>query len=482
MGDGQRGRPRSLLAGAVAALVAACTVVGPDYAPPEIDLPAAYDAPVSPVFRGGAPAGPWWAHFDDAVLDEIVRRGLEANLDLRIAFHRVREARALARAVDTQAQPSLDFAGDATGDFSATDEDSDAEGSVFGTFLGFWDLDLFGGIARRRQAAWAEVARQEALHREARRLIAAEIARNYVELRAAERRLSLAELSLELQRRTLTLVEARVESGLSPGFDGVRAEAQVNLLRADLGPLRAQIDRSRNAIAVVLGLPPGALDEKLAVDEPEIPQAEAGPAVGVPAEMIRRRPDVQAAELALVAATADVGVATADLYPRLTLPGTVSVGTSGLGAETVVTGVLASLSAAVDLPLYDAGRRQALVTAAEERVIQAVADYRGTVLDALEEVESALVGYQGARERRDALVEAVENNRVAYEQSQELYRQGLVTFIDGLDTQRQWNASLQQLATAERDLSLEVVRLFTALGGDGYLAPGETPRPSADQD
>ncbi|MCE2510130.1 MAG: TolC family protein [Alphaproteobacteria bacterium] len=439
-----------------------CTA-GPDYVPPEIDVPAVYDAPIPAIFTGAAARGPWWSYFDEPLLDALIRHGFEANLDLRIAAHRVREARALARAADAAAEPSLDFAGSATGDFSITDDGTDKEGSVFAGLLGFWDPDIAGGVARSREAAWAEAARQEALHRETHRLIAAEIARNYVNLRAAERRLALAELSLDLQRRTLRLVEARLESGLSPGFDRVRAEAEVNVLDADLGPLRAEIDRTRNALAVLLGLPPGALDATLTVTEPVIPQARTGSAVGVPTEMVRARPDVQAAELALVTATAVVGVETAELYPRLSLPGTISVGVSGIGEESV-SGVLASISGLIDFPLYDAGRRQARIDAAEERVVQAVAVYRRTVLNALEEVESALVSYEGARSRRAALEEAVRNNQLAYEQSQELYRQGLVTFIDGLDTQRQWNASLQQLATAERDLSLEVVRLFTALG------------------
>src|SRR5690606_14416000 len=157
--------------------------------------------------------------------------------------------------------------------------------------------------------AWAEAERQEALRHDVARATAAEIARTYVELRAAERRLALTDQSLELQRRTLALVRARVEAGLAPGRDQVRAPAAGAALEADVGPLRAQIERLRNALAVLLAEPPGALAELLRESAP-IPAVRTGAAVGVPADLLRRRPDVRAAELLMVAATAEVGVAT----------------------------------------------------------------------------------------------------------------------------------------------------------------------------
>lgn len=451
-----------------AALLAGCATVGPDYTPPSPDVPDAYDAPVPPLFEDETARGPWWTHFEDPVMDTLITRGLDVNLDINVAMSRLRESRAAARGVVAETGPSLDASGEAGVDarYERGDDDDDSEsgGTARAGLSGAWEIDLFGGLARSREAAWARVARQQALGHEARRLAVSEIATNYVGLRAAERRLALTERALELQRQTLSLVSSRVDSGLAPALDRVRAQSEVASLRADLGPLGTEVDRLRNALAVLLAEPPGALDDLLEDDSGEIPSSRTGRAVGVPAELVRRRPDIRAAELQLAVATAEIGIAAAELYPSLTLPGTISVGFSGIGEGSVVTTVLASLSALVELPLYDGGRRHADVTAAEERLVQATLTYRQTLLEALREVESALAGYQGAWEQRQALEDAVESNRVAYEQSRELYRQGFVNFIDVLDSQRTWNDSLQDLANAERDVSLEVINLYTALG------------------
>ncbi|MEX2408282.1 MAG: TolC family protein, partial [Rhodovibrionaceae bacterium] len=233
---------------------------------------------------------------------------------------------------------------------------------------------------------------------------------------------------------------------------------------AEIGPLRAQIGRFGNALATLLDENPGDLDPLLAEPRP-LPLVERGAPLGVPRNLLRRRPDIQAAELAIVAATADVGVETADLYPRLTLPGSITLGISNIGAEgPLVTSIVAALSALVNLPIYDGGTRQAEITQAEERVIQAGLSYRQTLLDALNGVESALLDYAGSRDRMTALAEAVESNRQAFEQSQALYQGGFATFIDVLDSQRSYNVQLQALALAQRDVALQAINLYSALG------------------
>lgn len=456
-----------------------CAVVGPDYSPSSPDLPEAYDAPVPTLFEGEALEGPWWNLFADPVLDELIVRGLRANLDVNIAMSRVREARAVAQGVVAGTGPSLDASAEAGiearhSSGNGNDDDSEAGGALSAGLDAAWEIDLFGGLARREEAAWADLARQQALAHEARRLTVAEIARSYVALRSTERRLALIERSLELQQRTLSLVATRVDAGLAPGLDRVRAQAQVSTLQAELGPLRTEIDRLRNALAVLLAEPPGAVDALLEKTPGEIPGTATGRTVGVPADLIRRRPDIRAAELQIAVATAEVGIAVTELYPRLILPGTISVGLTGIGERSVVSTAIASLSALLQLPLYDGGLRQADVSAAEERLAQAALAYRQTLLRALQEVEAALTAYQGAWERRQALSEAVRNNRLAYEQSQELYRQGFVNFIDVLDSQRAWNISLQALANATRDVSLEVINLYTALGASSeYASPSD---------
>ena len=450
----------------LAAGLSGCVVVGPDFEPPAPELPAAYDAPVPPLFRDVSAAGPWWSQFGDPLLSGLIRQGLEANLDLRVAAARVREARAAARGVAALTGPRLDSSAEAEAERTiGGDRDDDRANASLGAFLdGLWEIDLFGGLARSREAAWAEAARQAALEREARRLVQAEIARTYFSLRAAEHRLALTRASLDLQSQTLALVGELVEAGLARGVDQVRADAAVAALSADLAPLQAEIDRLRNALAVLLAEPPGALDARLAAGRARTPRFQGGSPIGPPAELVRRRADVQAAELAMAVASARIGVAVADLYPRLVLPGTIGVSVGDLGGNAAGA-ALASLSAVLDLPLLDGGARTAAVDAAEARATQAALAYRSVLLQALQEVEAALLGYAASAERRAALEQAAASNRAAYEQARLLYRQGFASFIDVLDSQRQLNESLQEFALADRDLSLEVVNLYAALGG-----------------
>lgn len=444
-------------------LLAGCTAVGPDYETPVIELPAQYTAPIPALFQDGESVSPWWAAFDDPVLSRLIERALEENLDLRLALSRVREARAEARGAAASTLPQLDLAGE--GEFQAVfDEDGDRSSSaLFDLVLdGSYEVDLFGGRANARLAAWALAEQEERLAAEAKRISTAEVARAYVQLRATQRLLALTEELLGLQRRTLDLVRERVGSGLAPGLDQVRAEAAVATLEADLGPLRSDAEQFRNALALLIAEPPGALREMLASSEP-IPVAKAGARLDVPAALLRRRPDVQAAEIAILASNAELGVAAADLYPELTLPASIVLGPLGAGGGAAA--LIASVSALAAYPLYDGGEREAAVTAAEERLLQARLLYRDAVLQAVEEVESALLAYDGVQARRDALRRAVERNRTAYRQSEQLYSDGFASFIDVLDSQRELNSSLQQLALAEQDLSLAMVDLYAALGG-----------------
>ncbi|WP_200342634.1 efflux transporter outer membrane subunit [Rhodovibrio sodomensis] len=452
-----------------------CATVGPEMQSPEVDLPQAYDAPVPAPFSGdeaAAAARRWWTSFRDPTLSALVEEALKANLDVRVAASRVREARATARGVDAGTGPSVTATGEAIGTAAQEsggddgDDDGESGGTVTGILDAEWEIDLFGGLQRRREAAEAAAARQAVLRREVQRTIAAEVARTYIELRAAERRRALLEQSLDLQVRTLRLVQQRVESGLARRLDAIQAQAQVDQLRADVGPLSTEVRRRRNALAVLLGVAPGELDPLLIrQDDAGIPQTQAGGAVGAPAELLRRRPDVQAAELQIAVATAEVGVATAELYPSLSLPGRLSVGTADLFTGSPVATALARLSLLVEFPLFDGGQREAELTAAEERLRQAALTYRQTVLRAIQDVESAMVGYRGTRDRLNALVAAVDANRSAFEQSRALYREGLTSFLDVLDSQRQLNTSRQELAQARRDLALETVNLYSALGG-----------------
>lgn len=458
------------------ALLSGCARFGLVFETPEPPLQAAYSAPVPPIEVAGDPDTRWWEGFEDPVLTELVETALARNLDIETARLRVREARAEARIARSRLYPTLDgsasVGGDLrSGDQGAGDEGTDAEGSA-DALLGFnWDADLFGGLRAERAALRAEAFRQEALRAAAALTVAADMANLYVTLRGAQLRFALAEDSLDLQQRTLQLVGGRVDAGLATGLDRVRAEAAVAQLASELPPIRVEIERTKNAIAVLAGTLPGTVSARLEPPRP-VPVLERGPGVGVPADLLRRRPDMRAAEYAIAVTAAEVGVAQAALYPRLTIPGSIGIDVGGLGAGGIVTAVVGSLSAVLDVPLFDAGARRADIDAAEARAQQALVAYRQTLLDAVAAVEAALIGHAGARDRAAALRDAVAANGEAAERARSLYTQGLAGFIDVLDAQRELTDSRLALAEAETALAQEAIALYRALGGPVLPTPG----------
>jgi multidrug efflux system outer membrane protein len=437
------------------ALLSGCARFGLVSEAPEPPLQAAYRAPVPPIEVAGDPDTRWWEGFEDPVLTELVETALARNLDIETARLRVREARAEARVAGSRLYPTLDGSASVGGDLRSDDDGTEAEGAA-DALLGFnWDADLFGGLRAQRAALRAEAFRQEALRAAAALTVAADMANLYVSLRGAQLRFALAEDSLDLQQRTLQLVGERVDAGLATGLDRVRAEAAVAQLASELPPIRVEIERTKNAIAVLAGTLPGTVSARLE-----------------PPDLLRRRPDMRAAEYAIAVTAAEVGVAQAALYPRLTIPGSIGIDVGGLGAGGIVTAVVGSLSAVLDVPLFDAGARRADIDAAEARARQALVAYRQTLLDAVEAVEAALIGHAGARDRAAALRDAVAANDEAAERARSLYTQGLAGFIDVLDAQRELTDSRLALAEAETVLAQEAIALYRALGGPVLPEPG----------
>ncbi|MFN4090381.1 MAG: TolC family protein, partial [Alphaproteobacteria bacterium] len=285
-------------------LAAGCQV-GPAFEPPAIELPARYAAAVPAMVGTEDPDSRWWERFDDPLLEELIRRSLRHNLDVAAARSRVREARAVARGVAAGRAPTLDASGGPSAFLRTGDGGTDSAGAIDALLRFGWDADLFGGRQSAQTAAEAEAFRQHALRQETSLAVAAETANADVALRGAQLRAALTEQSLGLQRRTLALVRERAAAGLAAGLDEVRAQAEVSTLSADLPPIRAEIGRNANALAVLAGELPGALEDRLAPARP-VPAMDVGPAVGVPAELLRRRPDLRAAELNRMRATAEL--------------------------------------------------------------------------------------------------------------------------------------------------------------------------------
>jgi NodT family efflux transporter outer membrane factor (OMF) lipoprotein len=449
--------------------ISGCTTVGPDYKPPKTAAPTNWTSELQGGLTGAAAATNllerWWTVFSDPILADLMERARAGNLDLRQAEARVREARsrrgmakaALFPTVGANASASRTTASKEAGNGQTTD--------FYATSLdASWELDIFGGKRRSLQSATATwQAAQESL-RDVLVSLLAEVALNYVEVRSYQELLSITESNVLIRTETYDITRWRREAGLTTQLDEDQAKQSLEQVRAQLPTLRTSLEQAKYRLAVLLGQPPGALRNLLAEQQP-VPSTPVEVAVGVPADLLRRRPDVRTAERQLAAQTAQIGVAKAQLYPSFSLAGT-------LGLESLEYANLysASARAAQGLAkaawtLFDGGSiRQniKLQTAKQEEVLSF---YESTVLNALKDVESALVAYANEQTRRDSLAAAVTAGRSAFELARFQYNSGLVSFQTVLDTQQSLLSTQDQLAVSQAKVTSNLIGLYKALGG-----------------
>jgi NodT family efflux transporter outer membrane factor (OMF) lipoprotein len=415
----------------------------------------------------------WWRKLDDPVLLRCVEKALSDNQDLQAAQSRVRQARALRSAAAGALLPSLAAA-------AGYAHSQGSETTVMGPFLkaidvleqdlyqaGFdasWEIDLFGGGRRALEAA---ATREEAAregYRDVLVSVAAETARNYVELRGAQRLLAVAEENSALQRETLRLVESVLAAKLGSQLEVEQARAQLEQTLSAIPPLHATIRAAAYAIAVLTGEPPAALLQELLATRP-LPDPPDMVPVGLPSDLLRRRPDVRQAERSLHVATADIGVATADLFPRFFLTGAASR-QSAQFTDVFRAGSLAwSLGPSVSWPVFQGGRIRAHIALTEARRDELLANYRQTVLAALKDVETALVRYAQRQVERERLAASCAAQAKAVAMAHVQYRNGLQNFLVVLDAERRLNDIESALALAETRVVSDLISLYKALGG-----------------
>ena len=455
-------------------LLVSCTV-GPDYHSPAADTPVAFHARESQQGRG-APSPPldrWWLLLGDDVLTHIVRRALENSQDLSVSAARVREARARLGVVSGRNVPNLsgsaDYNGSRRSPNAALGGDRGFQHFVGLGFDSSWEIDLFGQIARSTEAATADLQASIERLRDVRVTLLADIARSYVQYRLTQTRLSIAEGNRDLQAKTLGLVRIRFDSGLIPELDLRQAERILATTGAEIPSLQAELQVLRNALAVLSGDYPGALDERLAAEAP-IPEAPDTLTLGVPADLLRRRPDIRAAERDLAAATAQVGVSTAELYPKLSLAGTLRLEATNPDHLLSSRSAFYKLGPSFSWNLFSGGRVQSQIEADKARVEQSYQRYRLLVRRAVEEVESALLDQEGSRLRRKSLSHAVDQAQRSVELSRGAYEEELVDFQNVLDNQRTLLSLQDQLAQNQSAITVATLRLYKALGG-GWTPP-----------
>ena len=443
--------------------------VGPDYQEPAIDMPDAWHQElVRGLSAGETSLDTWWTVLGDPLLVGLIERADQGNLELRQAFERIAEAQARRGIAVGEWFPSVDA--DALYDRSKLSEEiglpvSGDPRDLYSTGLATtWEVDLFGRLRRSVESADAELAASVEDYRDLLVVLYAEVATNYIDVRTLQQRILSAERNVASQKDTLELVRIRNRVGLVGELDLRQAELNVSRTASFIPSLREALAASVNRTAVLLGEYPNQLHAELREPAP-IPLPEAEVAVGLPVELLRQRPDLRAAERQLAAQSARIGVATADLYPRLALLGSFSFDAIST-ASWFTSGAQAwNFGPQLRWNLFDGGRIRSNVRAQEALTRQALAGYEQTVLLAVEEVENSLSGYAEERARLEELRRGVRAAEQTVELVQVLYKTGLVDFLNVLDAERSLFEAQDQLLESEGRVAKNLVRVYRALGG-----------------
>jgi NodT family efflux transporter outer membrane factor (OMF) lipoprotein len=471
--------PRPFIPFLFLGLLAGCTV-GPDYHPPKPAVPAQWVSPQPPgeTNSPAAEAG-WWKSFHDAELDSLARRAAQSNLNIRMAAARLGEARAASRVVSAALGPALDASGSyarerySANGFPPFPPGIPLDADVYQAgFDASWELDVFGGRRRAVQAARAELAAAEYSRRDVLITVLGEVAREYVAARAFQRRLAVVTSNIDVQQQILALTQELFAKGLTGELDVEEAKALLATTQAQVPALQTGFSEAVYHLGLLLGQPPGALLEELNTIKP-IPVAPPAVPAGLPSDLLQRRPDVRQAERELAAATARVGLAASDLYPKVSLTG--AVGLQSISASDWFTAGSRFWTAGptVQWRLFDTGRIRAMVRVQNARVEQALAAYEQSMLSAFTDVETALTAYAREQIRRQSLAQAAQASERSITLATDLYQHGLADYLRVLEAQRSLDQSQDALAQSDQAVSSDLIALYKALGG-GWEEKGLT--------
>ncbi|HEX4120598.1 MAG TPA: efflux transporter outer membrane subunit [Verrucomicrobiae bacterium] len=442
-------------------LLGGCAV-GPNFKPPQPDAPPSWVGLTNATTASGsvATAAPadltdWWKKFNDPHLVSLINEGFRTNLDLKIAESVLRQARAERTVVAGALFPSLSGNGSYL---------RGVPNDVTASLDAAWELDIFGGTRRNVESATATVvAQQENLH-DVRVTLSAEIALDYIQLRSYQEQIGIAKENLHSEERTAKLTQEKLAAGFASALDVANAEAEVATTEATIPVLETSARQTIYALSLLLARPPGDLVEELSkpgavpLTPPEVP-------IGLPSDLVRRRPDIREAEAQLHAANAQIGVAEAQYFPQFSLTGT--GGYSSDLARTLFAGSSRfwDVGPTMTWNIFQGGALTANVRVQRELTTQAFLSYRKTVLTALDEVENQLVAFANEWNHRQSLNEAVVQNRKAVDLSNQLYAQGTIDFLTVLDAERSLYASETALSQSKESISTDLVSLYKALGG-----------------
>jgi multidrug efflux system outer membrane protein len=454
-----------------------CLTVGPDYVPPKPAVPASLVDPSSSASHAiniQPIDDAWWKSLQDPVLEALLTQALKSSPSIAEAQARVREARALAGIAGAGRFPVADAGGAYTRNLGSDNVPTGVPPGGLGPGIhsnlwqaGFdasWELDVFGGVRRTVEAADANYQAVTEDRADVTLTLLAEVARNYVELRGAQRRIEVARKNLAIERDLETLTQSLLNAGLAPRQDQLRAEAEVSHIEAAIPQFDTDERAAAYRIAALVGRPSGEVEAELTAPRP-IPEAASEVPVGLPSDLLERRPDVRAAERRIAAANARIGAAKADLYPHFSLTGDAGIESLGFSSFATASSGYYQIGPGVTWRIFDAGKIRFEVRAEAARTDAALAGYQRSVLDAFRDVETALVSYANQKIRRNELAAESAADAQAAEIAKLLYEKGVESFLPVLDAERALYTADDALAESERDSTLSLIALYKSLGG-----------------
>jgi len=465
-------------------LLSGCFAVGPDYEAPKMPVPLQWSETTAAT---GSQPDKWWKIFNDPILDKLIGDAIASNLDLKLALERVKDARALRSATIAAGLPSLTAKSNISrrlNNSSSPAAQTGGAGSAIGGVgvgnqlinifqMGFdaqWELDFFGGVRRAVEAADATIDVEVENSRDVLVTLLGEVARNYIELRANQRLIAITRENLHAQQETQELTQIRQQTGLASMLEVTQAQAQTATTEAQLPNYETLAKQSIHALSVLLGKEPGALAVRLvqqdAIALKPSPEGE-GTSLAItnlPSELLQRRPDIRRAERQLAVANASVGVATAELYPKINLAAFIGLQNTTI-TDFTPRGKSWSAASSLSMPIFNWGKLNANIESKKAQYEQTFLTYQSTVLSAFKEVEDALIAYSKEQERHKALAKAVGANQLAVQLANERYQKGLTAFLDVLTSQTALYQSQNLLITSESQLASHLIALYKSLGG-----------------
>ncbi len=441
----------------------ACAMVGPDYKPPAIKMPDKWQANSSEKVSPGEDKSHlvnWWKSFNDPMLTDLINRAVSNNLSVKEAVTRLIEARLYRGVGGADLYPSVSSSASATKSRISHITVDNYQVGVDSS----WEIDLFGGIRRSIEAYDANIESADASLNDTIISLMAEVALDYVNMRSYQAQLSITLSNLKTQEETHDIVNWRYKSGLVTELDLKRSESTLEQTRSQIPSLQSRIDQSQNRIAVLLGLHPGVLKQELSKVKP-VPVLTDIIKTGIPADLLRQRPDLRKAERDLAAQTAKIGVAVSDLYPKITLSGSIRYSADSTGDLFSSDSRSSSIGPSISWPVFRAGAIKQNVKIQSNMADRFLLQYKGLVLSAIEEVENALSSCRYEEIRHESLKKATDSAGISLELSRMQYSSGLIDFQTLLDAERTLLSLQDQLSQSEAQITVNYITLYKSLGG-----------------